>query len=344
MTISLGHTCLTLALGGAGALGAAGLGAPAPFLTGPALTVSIAAVAGAPMGMPAPLRHLCFLVIGLGLGAAVTPETLAGAVKWPASLIAMVASVVAIMVVGAAFLRRVRATDPVTAVLAAAPGHLSFVIGLSLDSRADVRFVTVVQSLRVLMLTLLVPAVVSAGGVTGPGTAVPAVALAPVHLSALAVLAAGVGALFLRLAVPAAFLLAGMSVSTLGHATGVTPGAMPPALSLTAFTVMGTIIGTRFAGITLAQIRASAVAALVLTGGSVAVVVAASLAVVAVVGLPLADVVIALAPGGLETMVAMSVLIGADPAFVGFHHVARLFFLSAAIPIALGQARRRMTR
>ena len=48
-------------------------------------------------------------------------------------------------------------------------------------------------------------------------------------------------------------------------------------------------------------------------------------------------VIIALAPGGFETMVAMSAFVGADPAYVAIHHIARIFFLSALVPIALAR-------
>ena len=33
----------------------------------------------------------------------------------------------------------------------------------------------------------------------------------------------------------------------------------------------------------------------------------------------------------------MSAVIGADPAFVGFHHIARMFFLLALIPILMAR-------
>ena len=61
----------------------------------------------------------------------------------------------------------------------------------------------------------------------------------------------------------------------------------------------------------------------------------ASIPVAAYLDMPLPHVLVAFAPGGLETMVAMAGVVGADPAFVMFHHVARLFFLSAFVPLVL---------
>lgn len=331
-------TLLSLGLGGLGAGLASWLGFPAPFLTGPALLVSICAVAGVRCAIPVFLRNACFLIIGLNLGAGVTPEVLQSAVRWPVSLMAMIVSVVLFMVLGTWALRRLNGCDARTALLAATPGHLSFVLGLSLETGANLTFVSAVQSLRVLMLTLLVPAAVavftdadlSMTIARGTMMSLPVLGL----LTAAAML---VGLGFTRLHIPAAFLLAGMAVSVIGHGSALTPGAVPGGLSTLSFITMGTLIGTRFTGITLREVVNATLSAALLTGGGFVIVLLASLAVHQLVGLPVTDVLIALAPGGLETMIAMSAVLNADPTFVGFHHVARIFLLSFLIPIALSR-------
>jgi uncharacterized membrane protein AbrB (regulator of aidB expression) len=50
---------------------------------------------------------------------------------------------------------------------------------------------------------------------------------------------------------------------------------------------------------------------------------------------------IAFAPGGLETMAAMAVMMHADTAYVGSHHVLRLLFLSVLMPLVMGKDARR---
>ncbi|QIE40989.1 AbrB family transcriptional regulator [Rhodobacteraceae bacterium SC52] len=333
-------TLLSLALGSLGALAAATAGMPAPFLTGPATAVSLAGILGLRCAVPTVIRNACFVAIGLGLGSSVSPEILANAVKWPASLLGMAVCVVLIMWLGSLLLRHLFRCDPRTAVLGSTPGHLSFVLGLSLDTGANTAFISVVQSLRVLFLTLATPAAI-AFGTDADLTAIPRVVdqLSLVHLGLLALLSvlAGYGLGLLR--APAAFLLGGMLVSVIGHGTGLTPGRVPPLLTNTAMVCMGTLIGTRFSGVGLGQIKEASLAAILLTGGSIAIVALASLAVVATVDLPFADVILALAPGGLETMIAMSAFVGADPAFVGFHHVARMFLLSALIPMAMARTK-----
>lgn len=336
---------ITFCLGALGAGLAFWLGMPAPFLTGPATLVSIAAVSGVRCLIPVPIRNTVFVVIGLALGAGVTPEVLQSAAKWPASLIGMALTVLVIMLGGAWGLRRLFGLDRVTALLSSAPGHLSFVMGLSLETGANVAMVSVIQSLRVLMLTLMVPASVAL--LTDADMSMSAPTGTPVsltHLALLIALATATGFVFIRLRVPAGFLLGGMAVSVLGHGTGLTPGIIPPALSTAAFITMGTLIGTRFTGITLKLILRASLSAIFLTFGGLTVVVVATFAITNLVDLPFLDVLIALAPGALETMIAMSVVVGADSTFVGFHHVSRLFVLSFAIPVALASARAKSAR
>ncbi|OSP55359.1 AbrB family transcriptional regulator [Pseudoruegeria sp. SK021] len=336
---------VTCSLGALGAALAVWLGMPAPFLTGPATVVSVAAVAGVRCLIPVPLRNTVFTIIGLSLGSSVTPDVLRSAIKWPVSLIGVVLAVCVIMLGGAWALRRLFALDRVTALLASAPGHLSFVMGLSLDTGANVTMVSVIQSLRVLALTLVVPvAVALLTDADLSMSAPPGMTLSLPHLLALTGLAVATGFLFTRLRVPAGFLLAGMAISLLGHGTGLTPGIVPPVLSTAAFIAMGTLIGTRFTGVTPRLILQGALSALFLTFGGLAVVVALSYAIVSVVDLPFLDVLTALAPGALETMIAMAAVVGADTTFVSFHHVFRLLFLSFAIPFAVVSARAKSRR
>src|SRR3981081_4013076 len=54
------------------------IGVPAGLVSGSVLAVAGAALAGRPTKVPLWLARVCFVVIGMLLGAVVTPETLAG--------------------------------------------------------------------------------------------------------------------------------------------------------------------------------------------------------------------------------------------------------------------------
>lgn len=145
----------TLLIGACGALVAWWLGVPAPFLTGPATVVSIAGLLGVNCTVPTPLRNACLIAIGLALGSSVTPEILSAASAWPVSLIGMCISVAIVMLSGGLMFQRIFGIERKTALLASSPGHLSYVIGFSADIQADTAIISVIQSMRVLILTLV---------------------------------------------------------------------------------------------------------------------------------------------------------------------------------------------
>lgn len=331
---------LTLAIGALGAALATALGVPAPFLTGPALAVTLAGLAGLAVGVPARLRDACFILIGVNMGAGVTPEAVATVARWPLSLAVLSLAMLATLAVGARLLRRRFGFDRMSALLAATPGHLSFVIGLSTELRADLPRVTMIQTLRVLSLTLIVPFLAPLLGhgdlpaLPSGGVAMPFLVLGPLlALSALAGLA------LQRIGVPAALLLGAMALSALGQATGTIAGGLPAWLSVPAFVGMGTLIGTRFSGVTPRMVGAALAASGLLTGFAALVALAGAAAVSAALGLPMLSALIAFAPGGLETMMAMSLLLDADPAYVAAHHVFRLFLLSVILPVLVARRR-----
>lgn len=328
------RTIRALIIGAIGGALAWLIGLPAPMLMGPAIAVTIAAVAGQRMHMPVPLRDSAFIIIGIGMGSGVTPETLEAVRTWPASVALLVVVVGVILVAGAAAIAWLFGKDWRTSVLAASPGHLSYVLGLGVEMRADIGFVTVVQSLRLLALTLLVPIVVVLGGQVGaPAAPVPPLELLPL---ALCIAASAVAGLILaRFGVPAALLLGGMFVSSVGHGAGVIHGGAPDWLTIPGFAIMGTLIGTRFDGANLKVLRGALGASVVLTSLSVAIAMIGALGVAKLTGLPVMQVLIAFAPGGVETMAAMAVVLDADPAFVAAHHVLRLFVLTALVPMVL---------
>ncbi|MBL3575900.1 AbrB family transcriptional regulator [Rhodovulum sulfidophilum] len=342
----LGPALLTLAIGAAGAALAAFLHMPAPFIIGPALSVTIAALAGLRAVLPRGFRDTCFVVMGVNLGASVTPEAIDTAIRWPLSLVVLTISVLTIIGLGARLLRRLFGFDPMSALLTATPGHLSFVLSLSTDLRADLPRVTMIQTVRVLALILLVPFLAPLLG-HGDLPALPpqtAPAMSLLVLVPLLALAGALGLLLDRLRVPAGLLLGGMGLSALGHATGTVSGAVPAWLSVPAFIAMGTLIGTRFSGVTPRMLLQSLGAASLLTGFAALVSLVAAALVAKLLGLPMLSALIAFAPGGLETMMAMSLLLNADPAYVTTHHVFRLLMLTVALPLLLARTRARLAR
>ena len=330
-------TTLVVALAGAALFYL--IGFPAAALTGAASAITIASLAGLRVAMPDWLRVLTFVILGINIGTGVTPEMLRTALLWPASIALLAASLVASMVVARHGLQRWMGFGRAGATLAAAPGHLSFVLALSLDgAQGDTARIAVVQSVRVLFLTLCVPLLVTVlFGATGVQV-LPEDIVSPVSGAVLVAATLLVGWLLLRLRVPAAYLLAGMGVSAAGHVMSLTPGRLPDAVTFVALLLMGTLIGSRFAGQTLSQIRSAMVAGVWVTAVSVAGAVAGIIVAMLALGLPPALLIVAFAPGGVEAMAAIAISLGLDPAFVAAHHVARLMLLTLIIPAMMHTA------
>ena len=342
--ISVRSTLLTLVVAALGAGVGSVLNLPAALLTGPALAVSLAGLLGMQMEIAARLRDLAFLVIGVGIGSTVTPETLSVMAQLPLAFIALFALLFAMMLACQTLLVRGFGFDPKTAVLAAAPGHLSFVIGLSAEEGGDVLRVTVVQAVRLLALTLIVPLIARAMGVEISGNPLASgPSLSWWHFAALLVVSGGAGVLLIRLNVPAAMLIAAMIVSALAHGADWVQGGLNPVLGTASFITIGALIGTRFSGVGWAALRQGLLAGLSITLVASTIALMGAVPVAYGLGLDPVTVLAAFAPGGFETMIALGAVLGANPGFVAAAHVARLMCLTGLIPYMLSRARKRET-
>ncbi len=306
---------------------------PIYMLLGPVVAVSLFSLAGLRTNIDPRLRDVCFVVIGLAVGAGFDQDALGAMLRWPLAFIFMALIIWLIMVLCRAMLVRFFGFDARSALLASAPGHLSFVIAMASDTGSDVARISITQSVRLLALTLVVPFVTVAMGIELSGTIAPqGAAMDLTMVAVMIVLAVGVGLVFQRLAVPAPLLMGAMVVSAIGHLTNLAPGVVPQWLILPAYLVLGALIGTRFSGVTPARFIGGLGAGVAITlvavglGGLGAVPVAWAL------GMPIAHVLVAFAPGGLETMIAIGAVLGVIPGFVAACHIARLVVLSVLLP------------
>jgi len=338
---ALTATALTIGMGAGGAALFWLIGFPAAVLTGPAAVVSIATILGMPVHIPPLLRDACFLILGISIGSTVTPEVLATALTWPFSLAALAVTLMLSLYLARLMLTRGFGYDRITALLASTPGHLSYVLGLSTDLKADVPKVALVQSVRVLLLTLLVPVLLTLWGAEGTSYLTDRGVIPVWLLAVVFLLSVALGFLFRHLRLPAPFLLGGIVVSAFGHGSDLTPGTMPVWLTTGAFVIMGALIGTRFKGISGPEIRGALWAGIGVTLIACAVASAGAFLAAGLVGLSPAALLLAFAPGGVEVMAALAVETGLEPAFVAAHHVFRLLILTVLVPVLLTVERRR---
>lgn len=332
---------LVAALGG---LAFHGLGVPAAWLSGSAVAVILWSMAGRGVPLSPALADAAMLVSGAAMGAAVTPEAIAAIARYPGSLMLLVLGIVAISLASGAWLTWVSGWRRADALLASVPGALSTVLAVAADRKAEVASIAIVQNLRLFVLVALLPSLVVAldggGGrvamLIGEGLPVASPSgMAFVLLGGLAL-----GYAFKRLKVAAPVLLGATVASTLSHATGIAPGVIPPIVSTMALVVIGVFIAERFRTVRRSMLKQAFVAAIgsFAMGMAVAALFAAAAAWLAQVSF--ADSLVAFAPGGLEAMTVLALVLGLDPLYVGIHHLVRFLGIGLSLPFLVGWIQR----
>ena len=320
----------------------AALGLPAAWMSGALVAAAVLAMLGFEVDLPEGLRRAAFLVLGISMGTAVRPETLAGMRAWPISLAVLVVSVAATIAAVTFYLRRVAGWDGRTAFYASAPGALTSVLALAAQDAADVRRVAFAQAVRLFVLIAALPGTLTVLGLASPqaiATAAPAAgsigigAAGEIALMAIAGIAGGLAAE--RLWIPGGLVFGAMIASASLHGSGLIAAPLPQPVLIPCFIVLGAAIGGRFAGTNMATLRHFLLASLGAFAVACAVSVALALAAATLSGEGIGKTIVAFAPGGLEAMSILAFAIGLDPAFVAAHHLVRFLLIALFLPIVV---------
>jgi membrane AbrB-like protein len=325
---------LAIAAAGGAALGLIGL--PAGYLSGAILVAAAAALAGRPLLMPQLLTRAIFVVIGISLGAVVSPQTLQGMASYPLSIAVLIVAMLGVSLGAAAYLYLVHRWPPLSAYLAASPGGMSQVLVLAAELDADLRGVAVVQTMRVVIIAVGLPAGLSLLGFAGhamrPGNGPLSFALAD-ELAILVAVSTLVALVAFRFRFPGGLLFGAMFGSAALHGSGLIHAVVPVWVANLAMMALGGVIGARFAN-TAPRLLVDYLAA-AFGSFAVAVTIATLFAAVAInmMALPVPEVVIAYAPGSVDAMMLLALALHLDPVFVGAHHVMRIIFVSVVMPL-----------
>jgi membrane AbrB-like protein len=311
---------------------------PAGWLAGSMTFAAVAALAGRTVHVPNVVARVCSIVMGITIGGAVTPDTLRGMAAWPLSIAMVAVSVVAVTLATFTYLTRVHGWNAVTAIYASIPGALAQVMALAADEgrRCDIRAVAIVQTLRVVILTVVVPMALSLAGRTGavrlPSGAT--AAEAPAAFAALVGCATAAGLGLTWLGFPGGLIFGPLMVSAVLHGGGFLTVTMPPWLAIAAMVGLGTLAGGRFTGLRFRLLLWYLGAAVGAFAVSLAVTAVIGIAVTLATPLPAGDIIVAYAPGAVDAMMILALALHLDPVFVGAHHVARVFVVLLGMPLA----------
>jgi len=332
--VDLVALAVTLVLGGLGGLAAHALGLPLGYLLGSLLVTGGIAAAGfrpfgKPVTLPARLRFSFVPVIGVAIGGAFTPEVARQAIGWGPSLLALCLFVPLAHALGYA-LFRVGGLSARDALFGAIPGGLIESVQLAEEAGADVRLVTLLQTLRLIGTIIAVPilfrlltghAVGSAAGVQITGASV-TLGLSGILILIATGLAGVAAGRLLRL--PGWIITGPLLASAAAHGLGLVEGVPPGWLIAVTQVILGTGLGARFTGADPAALRRAA--SLALVNGAFALLLALAFALIlhALVGEPVAAVFLAFAPGGLAEMSLVALSLQISVIYVTAHHVLRI--------------------
>jgi uncharacterized protein len=328
---------LALSIGTAGGFLFDWLRLPLPWMLGAMSAVTIAALAGAKVRVPRPLRNGTTPVIGVLLGSSFTPDVIAGMVAWPITLIGILLWV--FVCAGCAYLwfRHVAGYDPATAYFSATPGGFMEMILIAERHGGNMHVMPLIHAIRVLIVVFAIPFWYRFTADIPSTPAGARVGFLDVQVTdyVLLIFCAVVGAFIARrLRIPAALLIGPMVFSAALHLTDVTASKPPFVLVAIAQVVLGSMVGTRFVGASIWALRATAGHAIVTAIFMLLMTVVFANALSAMTGFPTSAVVLAFAPGGLAEMSLIALALHVDAAFVAGHHALRLaFVITVAAPV-----------
>ncbi len=334
---------LSLAIGTVGGAAFAYLGLPLAWMLGAIAATSLASMAGLKTHVPRQARMAMLVVIGVLVGSSFSPDLLTSMGDWTASMIGLFVCLIVSVIAAIAYLHMVAKFDPVTTYFASIPGGLSEMVSVGGQNGGNEAEMVLVHAARVMMVVFAVPLAFQAvlGGigsvpVTASGTAGPMTAMDGVWLSLCAVCGLVCG----WLALPAGHMLGALIASAAVHALGLTHVSPPALLVIIAQIVIGSSLGSRFAGHRWTALLRMLLISAGLTLVFLVVSVIAALAVASVSDFSVASLILAYAPGGVSEMSLVALALGIDPTMVSAHHLIRIFAIVAFAPAFLGLWRR----
>lgn len=328
----------------AGAIVFETIGFPLPWMLGPLFVFAVFAFfrlepLGLKPGFPAKSRLFFIPVVGVMIGARVTPEIFAEVARWWPSLLLVLPYMVVVQFLNAAILRRVGGYDAPTAFFAASPGGMVEAVLIGEANGGNGPLMAIQHFARVTLAVTTIPVLLSfelgapvgsAAGVTGADHA-GALGLTDFVLLLLAGVIGAVVAV--RLRIPAGIMVGPLLLSGALHAGGLTEAQIPEVLLQTAQLVIGVTLGSRFAGPSKTDLLRGLGLSLLTLSCTLAL---AFLSALLVTQLGLAGTMvsfIAFAPGGLVEMGLIAISLDADPIFVATHHVFRIALAVTVAPL-----------
>ena len=301
---------------------------PLPWMIGPLLTMAVLKFAGLDLPAPRGGREAGQVIIATALGLYFTPEVAREVLGRWELLAAAAAFATLLACAGAWMISRFSDTDRTTAFFASVPGGATEMAVLGERFGAKLDRIALAQSLRVLMVVVVVPFTLTFLGVRGSDPQAQAAGpFTPPGLAALAALAVAAGFVFQGLRLPNAFMLGPLFAIIALTAGGFWLSSVPAPVTNSGQVLLGCALGARFEREFMR--RAPRFVAVVALGVIVALSLSAAFAwLLARAGeVAVGTMVLAAAPGGIAEMCITAKVLQLGVPLVTAAHVARVVIL-----------------
>ena len=311
------------------------LSLPLPWLLGPIFACLPAALLGIPMHGIGWLNNGMRTILGVAVGATLTPAVIATFPAMWSTLLLVPVMVVFIGLLGVPYFQRFCGYDFPTAYYATMPGGLQDMILFGEEAGANVRALSLIHATRVLVIVVALPFILKgfwdADLTNPPGD--PARTL-PVSEMVIMTICAIVGwQVAKRIGLFGAAILGPLILTAIVTLSGGLLNRPPVEAIWAAQFFIGMSIGSKYAGIRLHEVRRDLTAGL---GFCVILIVLTFIFVEFIYGLGLSpgmEALLAFAPGGQAELTVLALIVGADLAFVVAHHMLRLFVVILGAPL-----------
>ena len=309
---------------------------PLPWLLGPIFACLIAALIGVPLKGIRVVNESMRTILGVAVGATLTPAVVASFPSmWP-TLMMVPILVLLIGLIGVPYFQRLCGYDFPTAYYATMPGGLQDMLVFGEEAGGNVRTMSLIHATRVTVIVSILPFILQGiwqADLTNP-PGLPALSVPWTELLTM-VACAAVGWRFAKwVGMFGASILGPLILTAIVTLSGGLHFRPPAEAIWAAQFFLGTTIGSKYAGITMQEVRHDLAAGLgfcviliLLTVVFVEVIYAFQLA-------PGMEALLAFAPGGQAELTVLALIVGADAAFVVAHHVFRMIIVIMGAPIA----------
>ncbi|MEQ8509623.1 MAG: AbrB family transcriptional regulator [Rhodospirillaceae bacterium] len=338
---NLRNIALSIALGIAGGWVFYSLSLPLPWMLGAMAATCVAAVLGLPMVISKYLRHIMIAVIGVLLGSAFTPALTSQILQWTLSLTVLAIFLLMLAIIIPWCLQRAGYDRP-TAFFSALPAGLTEMTAVGSENGGNPHIIALTHTVRILIVAFTIPfLMVLFAGYERPETlTVATFEISTVDIAMLTACAVVGLWLGIRFRFPAGSLAGPLALSAVVHVSGLTASSPPDSLVAIAQVVLGTSVGSRFTGLTIATMKKTLALAVAVTLGMLALSGTGAVLLAPVLEIHPMALMLALTPGGVTEMSLMALALNQDIAFVTTHHLVRIGLIVMIAPVTFAAYQR----